>query len=328
MLPALLALLVVQVLFAALPIASKFVLNQAHPFFVVVLRSAFGVLFFYLLTLFLPKAENSHDRLGRNTHFQLAGLAFFGITFNQVALFVALPHTSASIASIVSPSIAIFTLVFSVWLGREKLEPLSLFSVCLGALGVGLVLFSGSVGANAGQLEAGSGELWANGLNLVSAASYAFYLAKVGHLPSQLGTFRFMFFLFFYGFVMNVMCWLVLSALAYLGFVNIDKGILLYSSVADLGSSFWIGLLFLLIGATALTYVLNAWALQKVKPSMVGGFVCLQTVFGLWFSNVFLKESLTPLMIYGSNFILAGVLLLSISGHVTQKLRLRHSSEA
>ena len=44
-----LALLVVQLLFGALPVASKFVLAHAHPFFVVVLRSFFAAIFFFVL---------------------------------------------------------------------------------------------------------------------------------------------------------------------------------------------------------------------------------------------------------------------------------------
>ncbi|MEY4065992.1 MAG: EamA-like transporter family, partial [Pseudomonadota bacterium] len=72
----------------------------------------------------------------------------------------------------------------------------------------------------------------------------------------------------------------------------------------------------LLLGATAATYLLNSWALQRVRPSLVGGFVCLQTVFGLAFSGVILHETLTPLMLLGSILILGGVVLLSFAAWV------------
>ncbi len=307
------ALLIVQILFAALPIASKFVLEHAHPFFVVVLRSAFGALFFFVLTLFFARGQKRTEKISAKTHFELLALAFFGITFNQMALFVALPHTSASIASIVSPTIAIFTLIFSVMGGREKFEPLSVLSICLGTLGVGLVLWSAPAGGLIQGQTQSAGQLWANTLNLVSAASYAFYLAKVGHLPTRIGTFRFIFLLFFYGLILNCFCWTALYYSGQFGFLTESRGFTLFTGVSSLGTPFWSGLAFLLLGATAATYVLNAWALQKVKPSLVGGFVCLQTLFGLVMSSLFLNETLTPFMIFGSVFILAGVLLLSLS---------------
>jgi drug/metabolite transporter (DMT)-like permease len=81
--------------------------------------------------------------------------------------------------------------------------------------------------------------------------------------------------------------------------------------ISDLPLSFWSGLGFLLLGATALTYFLNMWALQRVKPSLVGGFVCLQTIFGLFLSQRILHEPLTEMMIFGSVLILSGVLLLA-----------------
>ncbi|MEY4066617.1 MAG: hypothetical protein RIR26_2825, partial [Pseudomonadota bacterium] len=207
-----LALLVVQVLFAGLPVASKFVLSFAHPLFVVVLRSAFAAALFWLVMRLAGSRHPDVAPLEKAQHKRLWALAFFGITFNQMALFIALPHTSASIASIVSPSIAIFTLVFSVLGGREKFETLSISSVLLASLGVLFVLGSGQVGTDHGHVGTEEGKLWANALNVISAASYAFYLSRVGALPSRLGMLRFNFYFFFYGFILNVLCWGLLIA--------------------------------------------------------------------------------------------------------------------
>ncbi|NBO37885.1 DMT family transporter [bacterium] len=317
MLAPLFALLCVQLLFGGLPVASKFVLSHAHPFFVVVLRSAFATLFFLLLSLLFDRKQRSPDDfetvLSRATHLRLVVLAFFGITFNQLALFVALPQTSASITSIITPTIALFTLLFSVWSGREKFQSLTLIAILLGGFGVASVLSSGSFSAARISTTAHSGAHWANALNVMSAASYAFYLSQVGYLPTRLGSFRFSFWLFFYGFLMNSAAWCGLWLGRTFGWWSLPDSLLLKSEVHALPSSFWIGLGFLLLGATALTYFLNTWALQRVKPSLVGGFVCLQTLFGLFLSGVFLQETLTPLMIFGSIFILSGVLLLTLA---------------
>lgn len=321
------ALLFVQLLFGALPVASKFVLNHAHPLIVVVLRSLFATGFFAFLHLLQrswsaiqssaspiepehgqQQKEITRAKLPFSLHARIAGLAFFGITFNQMALFIALPQTSAAIAAIISPSIALFTLFFSVLLGRESFQKLSMMAILLGACGVFLVV---NPFVKHDAVSGFAGHSWADALNVLSAASYAFYLALVGRLPSQVGPLRFSVLLFAYGCLLNV---LVIAGYAVLSDVlHADWPALfvLTTGLSQLPLSFWTSLAFLLFGATALTYFLNMWALQRVKPSLVGGFVCLQTVFGLFLSQTILHEPLTHTMLVGSALIMAGVLLLA-----------------
>jgi len=318
-----LALIAVQFLFGGLPVASKFVLPHAHPMTIVVTRSLFASLFFLALMAFSKLADkktfqtksptsgvqrSATATLTAKNHITLAMLAFFGVTFNQSALFVALPKTSASITSIISPSIALFTLFFSLLLGREKFEKSTLLVILLGAAGVFVVV--NPLQAH-GVANPYGGETWANMLNVASAASYAFYLALAGSLPAQIGTIRFSLMFFFYGFLLNLAVlggyviatenqWLPAPTMA-----------LMPNTFMALPASFWNGLAFLLLGATALTYFLNMWAIQRVRPSYVGGFVCLQTIIGLYLSKTILHEELSPRMITGSLMILTAIVLLT-----------------
>lgn len=320
-----LALLVVQFLFGALPVASKFVLAHAHPFFVVVLRSLFAAIFFFVLHKIFSPAESPRlsvdqrddssevvgvvQRLPLSVHARILLLAFFGITFNQMALFIALPQTTAAVASIISPSIALFTLLFSVLLGRESFRTSSLLSIVLG--GVGVLLVIGPFTQNLPSSGA-SGSAWADSLNVLSAASYAFYLALVGQLPTRVGGLRFSLLFFLYGCLLNVLVMLLFVQAIRMGLWERPPSLLLSAELAQLPASFWYGLGFLLLGATALTYFLNTWALQRVKPSLVGGFVCLQTLFGLFLSQSILSEPITLSMILGSVLIMGGVAVLTI----------------
>lgn len=319
----LLALIAVQFLFGGLPVASKFVLPYAHPMSVVIVRSLFASLFFLILLTLQSKyrtlqnqrdahavnIDHSRQPLTLKTHISLALLAFFGVTFNQSALFVALPKTSASITSIIAPSIALFTLLFSVLLGREKFEKSIFLIILLGAAGVFVVVNPFETHNIANPY---TGETWANMLNVASAASYAFYLALAGPLPKSIGTLRFSLIFFFYGFLLNALVvggyvlavhnqWLPQPATS---LVPLD--------ILNFPASFWSGLAFLLLGATALTYFLNMWAIQRVSPSYVGGFVCLQTVIGLYLSRSILHEELTARMITGSVMILLAIVMLTL----------------
>lgn len=343
---AVLALLLVQLLFGALPVVSKFVLAHAHPLFVVVLRSLFATFFFLFFYQFstqknslpalqepsetssgthaLLQVETYGRTLPVSVHLRLLVLAFFGVTFNQMALFIALPETSAAITSIITPSIALFTLFFSVFLGRESFRLVSFVAIFMGGAGVLLVVnpFSGVSASSGSGLH---GETWADLLNVLSAASYAFYLALVGKLPSQLGGLRFSALFFMYGLVLNAIFMLLHAQMAGWGWITLPESYALTTPLRDLPSSFWTGLAFLLFGATAMTYFLNMWALQRVKPSLVGGFVCLQTVFGLFLSQRILNEPLSANMIYGSMLIIVGVLLLGYQ-HFTEHKKISVNS--
>ncbi|MEN9528408.1 MAG: hypothetical protein RI932_281 [Pseudomonadota bacterium] len=310
-----LALIAVQLLFSGLPVASKFVLQEASPEFVVVLRSAFAAVFFGLICLLRRgDAKGLFNPQGARQHLTLLGLAFFGVTLNQMTLFLALPYTSASIASIISPTIAVFTFAFSVVLGKERFDRITFFGITLGALGVLVVLWPSFLRlTGAATVSPDGGRWWANALNVLSAASYAFYLARIGDLPSRMGTLAFTFWFFLYGFLLNLLVWGVAVVAGFVQFSGLLSGETWAASAAHLPQAFWAGLIFLLVGATALTYLLNTWAGQRVKPSLVGGFVCLQTLFGLFGASWILKETLTPVMIFGAIFILSGVVLLAFS---------------
>jgi drug/metabolite transporter (DMT)-like permease len=317
-----LALLCVQMLFGALPVASKFVLAHAHPLLVVVARSLFATVFFFILhrveKLRPPGRLSEISNTQIETHVwsgirgrlvaRIVALAFFGITFNQMALFIALQKTSAATAAIIAPSIALFTLLFSVVLGREKFRVITLTAILLGAGGVLCVVNPFALNASEART---SGEWWADGLNVLSAASYAFYLALVGRLPSHVGTFRFSFLLFLFGFGLNCVVLALYWSCIQSGLLQKPEMFPQTLLFSELPSSFWWALMFLMFGATALTYFLNTWALQRVKPSLVGGFVCLQALFGLVLSQFILQEPLTHEMIAGALLITVGVLVLA-----------------
>jgi drug/metabolite transporter (DMT)-like permease len=315
-----LALIAVQLLFSGLPVASKFVLQEASPEFVVVLRSAFAAIFFGLICLLKRSSSRGvFFPVGARQHLTLVGLAFFGVTLNQMTLFLALPYTSASITSIISPTIAVFTFAFSVMLGKERFDRMTFSGIALGALGVLVVLWPSFLRlTGAATVSPDGGRWWANALNVLSAASYAFYLARIGELPSRMGTLVFTFWFFLYGFMLNLLVWGIAVVAGFVNFSGLLNGGTWAASLPQFSQAFWFGLLFLLVGATALTYLLNTWAGQRVKPSLVGGFVCLQTLFGLLGASWILKETLTPVMIFGAIFILSGVVLLAVSARDEQ----------
>jgi drug/metabolite transporter (DMT)-like permease len=55
----------------------------------------------------------------------------------------------------------------------------------------------------------------------------------------------------------------------------------------------WMGVAFVTIGSTFLTYVLNAYALQKASSSLVGSYIYLQPVLATIIAIITAKDELT-----------------------------------
>jgi len=73
----------------------------------------------------------------------------------------------------------------------------------------------------------------------------------------------------------------------------------------------WLSILYVVIGATFLVYLLNTLALSKVNASLVGFYIYLQPVIATCIAVFFLGEILTIDKIFYSLLIFAGVALVS-----------------
>jgi drug/metabolite transporter (DMT)-like permease len=71
----------------------------------------------------------------------------------------------------------------------------------------------------------------------------------------------------------------------------------------------WFGLIFLILGATILAYLLNAWAMVRVSPVWVGTYIYLQPILTMLISAMVLSGSITPIRVLNALMILTGVYL-------------------
>jgi drug/metabolite transporter (DMT)-like permease len=61
------------------------------------------------------------------------------------------------------------------------------------------------------------------------------------------------------------------------------------------------------VGATALPYLLNSWALVRVKSSVVAVYILLQPIVATWLGRVFLHEQFGPHTAFAAVLVVAGV---------------------
>src|SRR5581483_10624998 len=138
------ALVLVQTLFGALPVASKEVLPHVPPLALALCRLAAATLVLFALERALVRAPAPRAKeLG-----QLAIFALLGVVLNQGLFLAGVARTSATHAILLIATIPVFTLLVATLLRHEKASALKVAGLAVSFAGVAvLVLAGGSDGA-------------------------------------------------------------------------------------------------------------------------------------------------------------------------------------
>ncbi|KAA3623287.1 MAG: EamA family transporter, partial [Flavobacterium sp.] len=151
-----------------------------------------------------------------------------------------------------------------------------------------LILFGLKSQPNAPNIPLG------NILFLVNAASYSFYLIFVKPLVSKYSSITLMKLFFLFALFMNIP--IGFGEFSEVAWLSLDMDII------------W-KLVFVVVGTTVMTYLLNIYALKQLSPSTIGAFIYLQPVIAATFAILAGADSLTPLRIMAAILIFTGVFL-------------------
>jgi drug/metabolite transporter (DMT)-like permease len=135
---------------------------------------------------------------------------------------------------------------------------------------------------------------------------YGSYIAFSKNTIKRYGTFTAIFWIFIFGF---------------LGTVPFGVVSLAHFSWSALSAHAWLSLLYIVVGPTVTAYFLNAWALERVTPSIVAAYIYLQPLIAFITAPLILGEK--P----DSRVWLAALLIFSGVGLVTQSDRLFHQAQ-
>ena len=275
------ALLVVQLLFAAHYVAAKWVLQTVPASAWVALRVIGAAL---VLVLATRKSWHQWPRDLR-TWGELAGLALFGVVLNQVLFIEGLSRTWPSHSALINTSIPVSTLLIAVALGREDMGWRKFVALALSLSGVLWLL-----GTTAFDLS--SETLIGDLMCLVNATSFSLFLVLSRKLMRRLRA------------------TVVTPIIFLLGAVPI--GIYGAPSLARLdwaavpNSIWWMGVA-IIIGPTGGTYLLNNWALARTESSQVALFIYLQFLIAAPLSALFLDDPVSWRILPAALLVFAGV---------------------
>ncbi len=264
-----LAILVTSLIFGVnIPLSKNLMPDWMSPMGLTYSRFAFGAVAFWSLSLFLKTEKVSRRDMGT----LLLG-SLLGIGLNQAAFISGLQLTSATNASIVITIMPILAMIISFLILKEPITIKKAGGVIIGLIGVLSMIFTSEI-AGSGREASIIGDL----LCVLSCLSYAFFLVLMRGISKRYSS-------------VTIMKWMFLfSSLLFfpLGYKEFHTARIF----TDGSSVAWSSYLYLLIGATFITYLLIPVAQKQIRPTTIGMYNYLQPLVAsfiaiMWGHDVF-----------------------------------------
>ena len=247
------AMLVTSLIFGVnIPLSKSLMPDWMSPLGMTYSRFAFGALAFWLLSLFLKSEKVTRKDMG----ILLLG-SLLGVGINQAAFITGLQNTSATNASIVITVTPILAMIISFFILKEPITFKKAGGVIIGLVGVLSMILTSEVSAS-GREASIIGDL----LCVFSSLSYAFFLVLTRGISKRYSS-------------VTIMKWMFLfSALLFMPFSY--NAIFSARLFVDGTPAAWGSYLYLLIGATFITYLLIPIAQKEIRPTTIGMYNYLQ----------------------------------------------------
>ena len=255
------------------------------PFGFIVLRVGGATLLFWLVSFFGPR-----EKIEKKDFLTLIYAAFFGVATNMLLFFKGLELTTPIHASVIMIITPIIVLLLSSFYLQEKITRLKIVGVIFGFTGAAILTIYGK------SASPGDNVFLGNLMILLNAISYSIYIIIIKKLTYRYHPFTFIRWLFLIGFFM------VLP----FGFNDI-----LAINLSSFTPYIWFSVLFVIVGATFGTYLLNPLALRHLKASTVTVFIYLQPLIAGIYAVIAGSDAVTAVKLTASSLIFFGVYLVT-----------------
>ena len=289
------SLFLVALIYAAtFSIAKEVMPHYIKPMGLITIR-VWGAVSLLWVTHFLFVKESI---FGKKDFLMLLKCAVFGVAANMLLFFKGLAITTPINAAILMVTTPLFVAFFSFFLLNEKVTKLKVIGLCFGVFGAILLLLGPSLSFN-------STTLWGDLMVMTNAIIYAYYLIIAKPLLHKYSPLTVIKWTFFFGGLLVIP----------FGFTELKE--VQWQAIPN---SIWSAIIFLIIGATFITYVLNAWALRNANVTLVGAYIYLQPVLATIIAVSMGKDSLTLPKVLFSLLIFTGVYLVGLPNDAKSKI--------
>lgn len=284
---ALIGVFIVQVIYGLTFTFANDVIDQGHikPFGFILLRIIGAAILFWLLSLFTPK-----QKIDSKDYFKFFIASVFGIALNMLTFFKGLEYTTPIHASVIMTVVPIVVLVLSALFLKERITGLKITGIVLGFTGAIVLSIYGK------SAHSGDNILLGNFLVFVNAVSYSFYLILIKKLTKKYHPLVFIKWLFLFGF------FLVLP----FGYHELSEVVWISFSPYIL-----LSVIFVIVGATFTTYLLNPIGLRHLKASTVSTFLYIQPVIAGIFAILMGSDTINSVKLIAAALIFIGVYMVT-----------------
>ncbi|MBI2712445.1 MAG: DMT family transporter [Bdellovibrio sp.] len=226
-------------------------------------------------------------KLSANFFFHVIPYSLLGVVINQASFLEGLRYTTPTNSSILNTLIPVLTLAFVTIAGKEKASLKRMVGFLLALAGV-LVL------RNVEDFSLSNQTLLGDSLTLLNCVSYAIFLTVSKKFISSHDTLWVTTWMFTFGSIgltlMSIPAW-----------SDFQMPELTIGMIACM--------IYSILGATLLAYLLNNWALVRVHSSLVALFIYVQPVVTSIITWTWFNEAPTPRSVVASVLIFAGMIL-------------------
>ncbi len=267
-------------------IAKEIMPKYIEAFGLVQLRLLGAGLVFWIFSLFIP-----NERIQKNDFKRIILASFFGMSFNMLMFIKGLSLSTPINSGILVTLTPVIILVLSAILLNEKITILKFCGIVLGFSGSIILIFNGGEFIkNAPNVALG------NFMLLVNSISYGTYLVIIKPLIIKYNIITLMKWMFLIGFVISIP--FTLSE-----FSSVNWKSLPFNAI-------W-RMVFVVLGTTFLTYLLNSFALKNIQPTTIGVFVYLQPIIAIFYSSITGNDKLDITKILASILVFSGIYLVT-----------------
>ena len=268
-------------------IAKNVMPTYIQPFGFIFLRVLGAAILFWMLSLFFK-----NQKIDRKDWPRILLCSFLGIVINMLSFFKGLELSTPINSSVLITVVPILVFSFSVIILKEKVSLIKMLGISAGFFGaLILILYSPVSGYNAPNIPLG------NLLFVLNSSTYGLYLIFVKPLVEKYNIITLFRWLFLFGFIMNFP--ITVQEFSSVDWVNLP----LKQAVLPM--------IYVVVGTTFFTYLLNAYALSTLKASTVSSFVYFQPIVGIVYALTTKNDSLTIINVIGMLLIFTGVYLVT-----------------
>ena len=284
---ALIAVFLVQLLYGLNYTYAKNVINEGcvQSFAFVVLRVVGATILFWGFSFFFKK-----EKIDKKDFITIFFAAVFGVGINMLLFLKGLELTTPIHASVIMTITPVIILVLSIFFLNEKLTKLKVLGI--------IIAFSGGILLTAlgDSTRVGDNVALGNLCIFINAVSYSIYVIIIKKLTAKYHPFTFIKWLFLFGVVLTL-------PFGYQETLEIQWH--------TFTPYIWFSVIFVVVGATFGTYLLNPLALNSLKASTVGTFIYLQPVIAGVFAIVMGVDAVSPVKLMAMLLIFSGVYLVT-----------------